>query len=109
MISIEDMSLLKDFEKAEMEDPSPRKVVDGARIIYLSRPLGKPKSGKWGLPVFCDLGEARVGKVQETGPMVQPHIYRAPEVTFEMPWGPPADIWNVATLVRPYISWFESS
>lgn len=31
--------------------------------------------------------------------MIQPHIYRAPEATFEMPWGAPADIWNVACLV----------
>lgn len=26
---------------------------------------------------------------------IQPNIYRAPEVLFEMPWGFTADIWNV--------------
>ena len=27
------------------------------------------------------------------------HIYRAPEVIFEMPWGSAIDIWNLACLV----------
>lgn len=53
--------------------------------------------------MLCDFGEARIGKIQETGPFVQPHIYRAPEIVFEMPWGPPVDIWNVAALVRLFM------
>ncbi|EDN05291.1 predicted protein [Histoplasma mississippiense (nom. inval.)] len=33
-------------------------------------------------------GEARIGKIQQdTGPFVQPRIYSAPEVAFEIPWG----------------------
>lgn len=101
MLVIADESMLNDFEKAEREDPSPRKIIDENRTIYTSRRFGKPRNDRWGYPVLCDFGEARIGKVQESGPIVQPHIYRAPEVTFEMPWGPPVDIWNVATLVRP--------
>lgn len=63
--------------------------------------MGKPRNGEWGEPVLCDFGEARIGKVHEdTGPFVQSHIYRAPEVTFEMPWGPPIDVWNLAALVN---------
>ncbi|KAL2006424.1 hypothetical protein VTN00DRAFT_9092 [Thermoascus crustaceus] len=31
--------------------------------------------------------------------MIQPHIYRAPEVTSETALGSPADIWNVACLI----------
>lgn len=48
---------------------------------------------------MCDLGEARIGTKHKTGPFVQPHIYRAPEVIFEMPWGSAVDIWNLACLV----------
>lgn len=59
-----------------------------------------PKNDAWGYLVLRDFGEARIGDVhKDTGPFVQPHIYRAPEVTAEIPWGPPVDIWNVATLV----------
>lgn len=99
MLSVEDESMFESFEKEEEEDPSPRKAIDETRSIYLSRSLPKPKNGRWGLPVLCDFGEARIGKIQETGPFVQPHIYRAPEIVFEVPWGSPVDIWNVAALV----------
>jgi len=100
MLSIEDTSMLKDFEKAELENPSPRKVVDEDRTIYLSRRLRKPRNNYYGLPILCDFGEARIGPTQESGPFVQPHIYRAPEIIFEMQWGSAVDIWNVACLVR---------
>ena len=101
MLTVADKSMFEDFEKAELKNPCPRKIVDETRTIHTSRSFGSPKNGRWGYPVLCDFGEARIGKVQQTGPFVQPHIYRAPEVTFEMPWGPPVDIWNVATLVTP--------
>jgi len=99
MLSVEDESMFESFEKEEEEDPSPRKIIDETRSIYQSRSLPKPRNGRWGLPVLCDFGEARIGKIQETGPFVQPHIYRSPEIVFEMPWGSPVDIWNVAALV----------
>ena len=99
MLTIGDESMLDDFDRAELENPSPRKIVDEARTIYLSRSLGKPKNDNWGSPILCDFGEAKIGTCQQTGPFVQPHIYRAPEVTFEMPWGPAIDIWNLAALV----------
>lgn len=44
-------------------------------------------------------GEARIGRTQQSGPLIQPHIYRAPEIIFEMPWGSAVDIWNMACLV----------
>lgn len=100
MLNIMDQTMLEGFEKAELEDPSPRKVIDSTRSIYKSRTFDQPQNGEWGAPILCDFGEARVGKVQQTGPFVQPHIYRAPEVVFEMPWDSPVDIWNVAALVR---------
>nr|KMM69727.1 hypothetical protein CPAG_06041 [Coccidioides posadasii RMSCC 3488] len=99
MLRIADQSMLEDFEKTELERPSPRKFIDDKHAIYSSRGFRKPKNGEWGDLVLCDLGEARIGHVQQTGPFIQPHIYRAPEVTFEMQWGSPVDIWNVATLI----------
>lgn len=91
--------MLSDFAKAEANNPSPRKLTNQSRTIYKSRRF-RPKGDKnYGLPGPCDFGEARIGKIHETGPFIQPHIYRAPEVIFEMPWGSAVDIWNLACLV----------
>ena len=100
MLSLEDNAMLADFAKAEAANPSPRKEIDGSRIIYQSRRFRRSAEGKsYGLPMLCDFGEARIGKIHTSGPFVQPHIYRAPEVIFEMPWENPIDIWNPACLV----------
>lgn len=56
MLSVEDESILVDFEEAERSSPSPRKIV-GDRVIYSSRDLGIPKVH--GRPVLTDFGEAR--------------------------------------------------
>ncbi|PWY91515.1 kinase domain protein [Aspergillus sclerotioniger CBS 115572] len=100
MLSLEDTSMLADFATAESTNPSPRKSINHSHAtIYCSRKFRRPTGGRnYGLPVLCDLGEARIGKMQESGPFVQPHIYRAPEVIFEMPWGSAIDIWNLACL-----------
>lgn len=100
MLTVEDLTMLERFERAEIDEPSPRKPVDTSRTVYKSRRFPKPKDDRYGLPILCDFGEARIGETQESGPFVQPHIYRAPEVIFEMPWGPPIDIWNLGGLVR---------
>lgn len=93
--------MLADFAKAETENPSPRKEIDESRIIYQCRKFRRPAKGKsYGLPTLCDFGEARIGTIHTSGPFVQPHIYRAPEIIFEMPWGSSIDIWNLACLVR---------
>lgn len=103
MLSLEDNTMLVDFSKAGVEQPSPRKKIDESRIIYKSRPFRRPVGGKgYGLPVLCDFGEARIGKRHESGPFVQPHIYRAPEVIFEMSWGSVVDIWNLGALVSVF-------
>lgn len=105
MLTVEDETMPKDFERAELESPTPRKVIDKTRSIYLSRRFGKPKNHDWGYPILCDFGEARIGTVQRTNMFVQPHIYRAPEVVFEIPWGPPVDIWNLGALVIQPSGW----
>lgn len=92
---IEDESILVDFEKAEIESPSPQKVYDD-RIIYASRKLGLPKS--YGHPVLCDFGEARRGDIENQDD-IQPEVYRAPEVILEMKWSYSVDIWNVGVMV----------
>lgn len=101
MLTLEDNSILADFVKAEAEAPSPRKNINGSRNIYKSRKFRLPVRGRdYGLPILCDLGEARIGKMQESGPFVQPNIYRAPEIIFEMQWGSAVDVWNLACLVN---------
>ena len=61
MLSIRDEDIFEDLEKEEKEDPSPRKVIDDKRTIYASRKFRHPDKRAWGMPVLCDLGEARVG------------------------------------------------
>lgn len=101
MLSLEDTSVMEDFANAEVKHPTPRKVVDESRTVFLSKTSRRPAKDKgYGLPILCDFGEARIGICQNSGSFVQPHLYRAPEVIFEMPWGPPIDIWNLACVVR---------
>ncbi|RMY84617.1 hypothetical protein D0864_07513 [Hortaea werneckii] len=98
MLTLDDDSLLPAFEQAEASDPSPRKIIDDTRTIYGSRKLGLPKDALWGQPVLCDFGEVRIGP----GPhrdLIQPDLYRAPEVLFEMGWDSSADIWNVGVMI----------
>lgn len=97
MLSIEDETILTEFEKDEQRHPSPRKVLDKNYTIYSSRKLSLPSNDLWGQPVLCDLGAARIG-VSHMG-NIQPDIYKAPEVLFDMPWSFSADIWNVGVMV----------
>ncbi|KAI8943645.1 hypothetical protein NX059_001630 [Plenodomus lindquistii] len=96
MLTIEDESILHRFEEEEAESPSSAKVIDEARSIYGTRKLGLPRGNLFGRPVLCDFGEARIGE-RHTG-YIQPDLYRAPEVLFEMEWTSSVDIWSVATL-----------
>ena len=100
MLTLDDASLLPAFEQAEASDPSPRKIIDDTRTIYGSRKLGLPKDSLWGQPVLCDFGEARIGPGPHRG-LIQPDLYRAPEVLFEMGWDSSADIWSVGVMVVP--------
>ncbi|KAI7313744.1 hypothetical protein KC315_g11571 [Hortaea werneckii] len=97
MLTIDDESLLPAFEQEEASNSSPRKVIDDTRTVYGSRKLGLPKDALWGQPVLCDFGEARTGPGPHKG-LIQPELYRAPEVLFEMGWDSSADIWNVAVM-----------
>lgn len=74
-LKIEEDSILKEFETAELSNPIPLKI-DGDRVIYESRGLKLTK--KPGRPVLCDFGEARFGKKEYTDD-IQPSAYRAPD------------------------------
>ena len=96
MFGIEDDSVFSAFEEEEMLEPSPRKLVDDGRAIYMSRELRMPKN--WGAPVLCDFGSAVTGDTEHSED-IQPDIYRAPEVILEAPWSYQVDIWNTGCMV----------
>ena len=102
MLTVDDESMLTDFEKAEQDDPAPRKVIDANRTVYCSRKFRFPKDGLWGEPILCDLGQARIGSVHRGD--IQPEIYKAPEVLFEMEWSYSVDIWNVGVMVSKHVN-----
>ncbi|CAG8265020.1 unnamed protein product [Penicillium nalgiovense] len=98
MIGTSDSSIFTDWAKLGQEKPCSRKVVDG-HTIYESQSfsLRDKAQSKYGLPVLSDFGEARIGKVHRG--LIQPDLYRAPEVILGMEWTSKVDIWNVGTLV----------
>jgi serine/threonine protein kinase len=92
-----DSSILTEFENQELNEPSPRKEVDGS-LIYLSREMGTPET--FGAPVLCDFGSAvPLDDGLEHREDIQPDVYRAPEVILDIPWTYSVDIWNVGCMV----------
>ncbi|KAL0959534.1 hypothetical protein HGRIS_011247 [Hohenbuehelia grisea] len=86
------------MEQVEFDHiPSNRKV-DGERIIYVTCPFELPSGlENFGVPVLIDYGEARFG--QDTYmDRIQPYMYQAPEVIFNVPWSYSADIWNAGVM-----------
>ncbi|KAF7896477.1 hypothetical protein EAF00_006491 [Botryotinia globosa] len=92
---IEDESILDAFTAAEMERPSPRKLVNGV-TIYASRQLEVPKF--FGDSVLSDFGSAVQGDLKRNH-NAGPQIYRAPEVMVKAAWSYPVDIWNVGVMI----------
>jgi serine/threonine-protein kinase SRPK3 len=86
------------MEKAEVENPSDRKIVDDTRTIYRSRTMPKSRFESWGLPILCDFGEARFADRENTD-LIQPEQYRAPEVLLGQLWNEKVDIWNLGCMV----------
>ncbi|KAJ5958621.1 uncharacterized protein N7479_005771 [Penicillium vulpinum] len=95
MFGISDDSVFSDFENNELQNPCPRKELDG-RTIYTSRKLRMPKT--LGAPILCDFGSAVMGD-EEHSEDIQPDIYRAPEVILQAPWSYSVDIWNVGCVI----------
>ncbi|KAL4758086.1 kinase-like domain-containing protein [Aspergillus foveolatus] len=82
MLTIEAESILEDFEKAEEEDPSPRRLVNDERSIYATR----------------HYRQVRIGS-RHPHEWIQPEIYRVPEIILELDWSHSVDIWNAGCLV----------
>ena len=54
----------------------------------------------YGMPILSDFGEMRIGESHEG--LIQPDLYRAPEVVLGGKWTSKVDIWNVGVLVRSF-------
>ncbi|OJD12891.1 hypothetical protein AJ78_06587, partial [Emergomyces pasteurianus Ep9510] len=87
MLFIADESALDNFSQAEIRDPVRRKIINEMRTVYTSRALRDSTENNWPPPVLCDFGKARIEKTHKVINFseVQPHIYRAWEVSFMMP------------------------
>jgi len=88
LLRIQDQTVLRDAEEAEIKYPSASKVTEEATIFAtrdLPGPLRRWIGGK-SEPVLCDFGEARTGNVSYTE-LIQPAVYRSPEVFFAPPVG----------------------
>lgn len=102
IISAKDDSIFHEWEQEEANDPSPRKISDGANNYTVYQPrLFHPTKGwnrSFGMLLLSDFREARLEKGVHDG-LVQPDIYRAPEVILGLRWTSKVDIWNVGVLV----------
>lgn len=81
-----------EIELAELEHPSPRKVLSD-RTIHCSRIM--PITN--GPSVICDFGAARIGE-KHLGD-VMPGVYRAPEIIMGMEWNSKIDMWSFGVMV----------
>ncbi|CAG7996098.1 unnamed protein product [Penicillium nalgiovense] len=88
-------SLFTPFYPAELESPSPRKIVNGLPV-YASRRFDLPKV--FGRAALSDFGSAVRGDERRNHD-AQPDVYRSPEVTLKSDWSYPVDIWNVGVMV----------
>ncbi|KAG6069688.1 hypothetical protein E4U16_007491 [Claviceps sp. LM84 group G4] len=92
-----DEAVFRAFEQAELDEPCPRKELDG-RTIYESRELNIPRV--IGAPVLCDFGSAiPLDDGTDRWKKIQPDVYRAPEVILDIPWTSSVDIWNVGCMI----------
>ncbi|KIM35934.1 hypothetical protein M413DRAFT_78930, partial [Hebeloma cylindrosporum] len=101
LLRIDDETVLKDAEEAEIKSPSARKITEESVIFACKDLPGPPRRwiGKKSDLVLCDFGEARTGKDSYTDHIIQPPVYRAPEVFLHLPWGTPVDIWNLGCMI----------
>jgi len=88
------------FEKEEQTNSSLLKVLDGDHHLYQSKVYDHADDGTSVTIKLRDVGEIQIGLTHEPGIINQPHPFRSPEDLFEMKYGPAADIWNFACLVR---------
>ncbi|KAJ6114575.1 CMGC/SRPK protein kinase [Penicillium sp. IBT 16267x] len=88
------VQIVSQFVQEEMDNPSPRKFVDG-KPIYVSRMFDPPSV--LGNCLLGDFGSAVRGD-KERNHGAQPNFFRAPEVILKANWSYPVDIWNVGVI-----------
>lgn len=82
-------------ERAELENPSPRKILTD-RTIHLSYRMPITSDPL----VISDFGASVLGKAgQKHSGDVMPGVYRAPEIILGMEWDSKIDIWSVGVMV----------
>ncbi|KAG6902038.1 hypothetical protein C0995_005248 [Termitomyces sp. Mi166 len=100
LLRMADNLVLKDIEENEIKHPSARKVTEQTAVFQI--PIYPGPLRRWiggdSLPILCDFGEARTGEKSYTG-LIQPDLFRAPEVFLQIPWGTPVDIWSLGCMV----------
>ncbi|KAG5988033.1 hypothetical protein E4U52_006952 [Claviceps spartinae] len=92
-----DESVLRELEQEELNNPCPRKELEG-RTVYQSRELNQAKN--FDALLLCDFGSAMTlddGIARRED--IQPDVYRAPEVVLGIPWTSSVDIWNVGCMI----------
>lgn len=95
LLGVEDASVFSKIEQKELQNPSPRKVLDD-RVIHLSYTMPITH----GAPVITDFGAAHLGNPGQKHPGdIMPGVYRAPEVILGMNWDSKIDIWSVGVMV----------
>ena len=90
-----DPSALDRLAQSEIDDPTPREIVNGMPV-YASKGI-KTVAGL-GTPVLSDLGSAVAGDEQRNHD-AQPNFYRCPEAMLTVNWSYPIDIWNLGAMV----------
>jgi serine/threonine protein kinase len=94
LLEADDTAVAK-VERAEIDEPSPRKVL-ADRTIHLSYSM--PMT--YGQAVITDFGVARLGgEGQKHTGDIMPGVFRAPEFIAGMEWDSKVDVWSVELLV----------
>lgn len=103
LVIFEDESVIEKFVQGQVENPMPRKLMDGWTIYLCHNDFGdfdgKPALRKIS-PKIMDFGLAEGG--DQAGPRInpiQPDHCHAPEVLLGTGWSYSADIWNFGIMV----------
>ncbi|KAJ5232547.1 protein kinase [Penicillium chermesinum] len=98
LLALRNPSILDSVAQDEMNNPSPRKQLDG-RDIYLSRNYWGLSPNELGRSVITDFGLAVRGDGPPNSHPIQPEGYRAPEVCLRADWSYSVDIWNLGVMI----------
>ncbi|PIG83884.1 protein kinase domain protein [Aspergillus arachidicola] len=97
LLSLRNPSILDAVARDEMNNPSPRKQLDG-RDIYLSRNYWGLLPNELGRSVITDFGLVVRGDGPPNSHPIQPEGCRAPEVCLGSEWSYSIDIWNLGVI-----------